>query len=153
MADASIEGQYFEHLAEYQLSICKECRHAVWPNQIEGHLQRVHRISRKHTEAVGEGVRRWPSLIQYPIELEVPSQKIAPIRQLPVYPNGLLCQLDATRCRQVLRSEKAMKEHWRLAHGYSVGKTRGRLSRVKEQVVQAQVEEGCKRIWCQRFFV
>ena len=63
MADTSIESQYFEHLAEYQLAICKECRYAVWPSQIEGHLRRAYKISRKYAETVGEGVRRWPGVI------------------------------------------------------------------------------------------
>jgi superfamily II DNA helicase RecQ/uncharacterized C2H2 Zn-finger protein len=153
MAAAGNKSQYFEQLIEYPVPICKECRHGVWPDQIEGHLQRVHNMSRKPAEVVGEDVRRWPGLIRYPSKLEVPGSVIKPIPQLPVYLDGWLCQLEPTRCRQVYRSKEAMRKHWQNAHEYSVGKSRGRPSRMKRKVVQAQVNEACKSVWCQRLFV
>jgi hypothetical protein len=51
------ESQYFEHLAEYSVAVCHECRYAVWPDQIEGHLQEQHKVSYKKAKAVGEEVR------------------------------------------------------------------------------------------------
>jgi superfamily II DNA helicase RecQ len=48
----------------------------------------------------------------------------------------------------------AMKNHWREDHDHwSAGKKRGRPSRIKVKAVQAQIEEGCERIYCQRMFV
>jgi hypothetical protein len=68
MAEASIACQYFHHLAEYQVAVCKECQYTVWPNQIEGHLQEQHKIKQKDATKVGTEVRGWAGVIQYPSE-------------------------------------------------------------------------------------
>jgi hypothetical protein len=94
MAEASIASQYFYYLAEYQVAVCKECQYAVWPDQIEGHLQEQHKIKRKDASKVGIEVRSWAGVIQYPSEFVAPSQVIAPHPQLPVYTDGLLCYLN-----------------------------------------------------------
>lgn len=146
------EQQMFEHLTEHQLAVCRECRYAVWPDQIEGHLQKQHKTSLKSAQAVGDAVRQWPGLLQYPSELEIPTSCVDAISQLPVYDDGLLCQLESARCRLVLRSPKALKEHWRTIHRWSVGKKRGRPSQIREKTIQAKLEDGCKRVHCQRLF-
>src|SRR6185369_1205307 len=152
MADTGLECRYFEHLVEYKLAICRECRYAVWPDQVEGHLHDQHKISRKKAGFVGEIVRDWPGLIRYPSELELPSGVIEPIAQLALYPDGLLCRRDPTRCRYIARSAESIRRHWREHHGWSAAGKRGRPSRTKEKMVQMQAEEGCKRVHCQRFF-
>ncbi|KAE8852437.1 hypothetical protein PTNB73_10604 [Pyrenophora teres f. teres] len=43
MSKPSIECQYFEHVPEHSVAACRECRYAVWPDQIEGHLQKQHK--------------------------------------------------------------------------------------------------------------
>ncbi|KAF7448726.1 DUF3505 domain containing protein [Pyrenophora tritici-repentis] len=66
MSKPSIECQYFEHVPEHSVAACRECRYAVWPDQIEGHLQKQHKVSYKEAEAVGQQVRSWAGLVQYP---------------------------------------------------------------------------------------
>src|SRR5215211_2548663 len=153
MAEASMACQYFQHLAEYQVAICKECQYAVWPDQIEGHLQEQHKIKRKDASEIGLEVRSWAGVIQYPSEFVAPSQIVAPHTQLPVYADGLLCQLNPSQCQRVLRSAKSMKKHWHNDHqGWSAGKKRGRPSRIKEKGLQARMEQGYTRVYCQRLF-
>jgi hypothetical protein len=152
MAEKSVVGRYFEHLAEYQLAICKECRYGVWPAQVERHLHKHHKIPYKEAQLIGEGIRSWPGLIHYPSELILPEHVIPSIPQLPLYPDGLLCQIDPTRCRYIARSTESIRRHWREVHGWSAGKKQGRPSRTKKKSVQAQVQEGCKQVHCQRFF-
>jgi hypothetical protein len=72
MAEADIEFQYFKHLAEYCIAICKECRHGVLPSHIQSHLQRAHMIQQKQAEDIAERVRSWPGLIEYASELQEP---------------------------------------------------------------------------------
>jgi superfamily II DNA helicase RecQ len=139
-------------LAEYQVAVCNECRYAVWPSQVKGHLQEQHKIQRREAEAVGEDVRSWPGLIQYYGELVLPSQIRDPIAELSLYDNGLLCQLEPARCRYIARSTESIRKHWREAHGWSAARKRGRPSRIQAQGVQAQVQEGCRQVYCQRFF-
>jgi hypothetical protein len=116
MAETDIEFQHFEHLAEYCIAICKECRHGVLPSHIKSHLQRAHKVKQKHAEDIAERVRSWPGLIEYASEIQVPSQVVAPISHLPVYSDGLLCQLDAASCSKVFRSQDVIKKHWRQLH-------------------------------------
>jgi hypothetical protein len=98
MTESSIAVEYFEHLASYSLAICKECRHGVLPSQVKSHLQRTHRINRKQAELIAEDVSSWAGIIEYASELEVPSQAIQAIQQLPVYADGLMCQIDLDYC-------------------------------------------------------
>lgn len=152
MAGVHIGLRYFEHLAEYRVAVCNECRYAVWPSQIKGHLQEQHRIKRGEAEAVGDDIRSWPGLIQYYGELVLPSQVGDPIAQLSLYEDGLLCQLEPARCRYIARSTESIRKHWREAHGWSAAGRRGRPSRTQAQGIQAQVQEGYRQVYCQRFF-
>jgi hypothetical protein len=56
-------------------------------------------------------VRSWSGLIEYASELQAPSEVIPPISQLPIYPDGVLCQLDAAYCCKVFRSIDVIKKH------------------------------------------
>ncbi|KAL1640735.1 hypothetical protein SLS61_010230 [Didymella pomorum] len=153
MSAEGIENQYFEHLAEYQVAVCRECRYAVWPDQIEGHLQKLHKQPQKKAKAIGDAVRGWANLLQYPIELEIPSNGVDPIPQLPVYDDGLLCLLETEQCQHIARTVDSIKVHWRQCHdGWSVGKKRGRPSRTREKAMRTQLGDGCKRVHCQRLF-
>jgi hypothetical protein len=144
------ESQYFEHVAEYSVAVCRECRYAVWPNQIKGHLQEQHNISRKVAEAVGQRVRSWAGLTLYPSELEIPSGIPKSVQQLPVYTDGLLCQLDLGRCSYITRSKECMRKHWQRQHQWSAGKKRGRPSQIKEKGLRARIEQGSSLVHCQR---
>jgi hypothetical protein len=78
MAEARIACRYFNHLADYQVAICKQCQYAVWPDQIEGHLQEQHKIKRKETSEVGLDIRSWAGVMQHPSEFVAPSEIVAP---------------------------------------------------------------------------
>ncbi|KAF2748568.1 hypothetical protein M011DRAFT_391054, partial [Sporormia fimetaria CBS 119925] len=75
---------YFEHLVEYAVAVCKECRYAVWPDQIEGHLQKQHKTLSEEARKVSKGIHCWAGLIRYPSEMELPKCIAAPIHQLPL---------------------------------------------------------------------
>ncbi|KAF2827743.1 hypothetical protein CC86DRAFT_444934 [Ophiobolus disseminans] len=153
MAEGGIELQHFEHLAEYSIAICKECRHGVLPSHIKSHLQRAHKVKQKQAEEIAERVGSWPELIEYASEMQVPSQVVAPISQLPVYSDGLLCQLDAASCSKVFRSKDVIKKHWREVHDWSVGSKGGHLSQAAQKEIQRRVDEACRRVHCQRLLI
>jgi uncharacterized C2H2 Zn-finger protein len=153
MTEGNIIDDLFDHLIEYRLAICKECQHGVLPSQIKSHLQRAHRMGRKQAESVAEEVGSWAGLIQYASELEVPSQAVEPMHQLPVYADGLKCQLDPSRCRHIFRSSEAMRKHWHKAHDWSPASKGGRPSRIEEEKIQARSRESCQTVHCQRLLV
>jgi hypothetical protein len=121
MAEIDLDFQHFEHLAEYSIAICKECRHGVLPSHVKSYLQHTHKVKHKQAEGIAERVCSWPGLIEYASELQAPSQVVAPISPLPVYPNGLLCKLDAARCCKIFRSIDVIKKHWREVHNWAIG--------------------------------
>ena len=153
MAETGIEFQHFEHLAEYSIAVCKECRHGVLPSHIKSHLQRAHKVKQKQAEEIAEQVRSWPGLMEYASEIQVPRQVVAPISQLPVYSDGLLCQVDQDRCSKVLRSTEAIRKHWQRVHSWSVASRGGRPSQVAQKDIQLRVDEGCRRVHCQRLLI
>lgn len=88
-----IKLRFFEHLSKYQVAICKECRYAIWPNRVQGHLQKQHKIKQQEAKEVGESIYNWSTLAQYPGGLTVPSSIEHALQQLPPYDDGKLCQL------------------------------------------------------------
>jgi RecQ family ATP-dependent DNA helicase len=140
-------------LVEYSLVICKECRHGVLPSQIKGHLQRAHRVAHKQAELAAEEISNWAGLIQYGGELEVPRQVVRPIHQLPVYPDGLRCQIEPGRCHSVFRSAETIRKHWQTAHGWSAAGKGGRPSRLEARRIQDRASKGYQTVHCQRLLV
>ena len=153
MAESNVAGEHFAHLVEYALAVCKECRHGVLPSQIKSHVQRAHPGKRKQAKAIAEEVGSWAGLIQYASELEVPSQVMEPIHPLPVYQDGLICRLAPERCRQIFRSEGAIKKHWRVAHDWSPAGKSGHPSRVEQKEIRERISQHCKKVHCQRLLV
>ena len=98
MGESSAASKFFEHLPEYSLAICRECRYGVLPSHIPNHLQCHYRVTYKQAESIGEEVSSWANLFQYASQLEVPNKAINPISQLPVHTDGLICQLEPERC-------------------------------------------------------
>jgi hypothetical protein len=90
MSELHIASQYFEHVAEYRVAACRECRYAVWPDQVTSYLQNQHKVSRMQAEIVGEQIRSWEGLLQYPSDLAVPGGMPQPVPQLPVYTDCLV---------------------------------------------------------------
>ena len=123
------------------------------PSQVKSHLQRAHRVKGKQAEIVADEVSGWAGLIEYASKLEVPSQVIQVIQQLPVYVDGLMCQIDPDRCRQIFRSAHAIKNHWREVHDWSVAGKGGRPSRVEQKKIHDRMSKNCKTVYCQRLLV
>jgi superfamily II DNA helicase RecQ len=144
---------HFHHLVEYQLAVCKECQYAVWPEQIAGHLHgKHHKIPRNQANAIAEEVCNWFGLIPFASELEVPAMIDRPIPQLPLYEDGLMCQLEPEKCSYICRDKKALKHHWYKKHQYSVASGRGGSGAKKKQIVESRFESAVKHVYCQRFF-
>jgi hypothetical protein len=74
----------------------------VLPSYIKSYLQQAHKVKQKQAKDIAERVRSWPGLIEYASEIQVPSQVVAPISQLLVYLDRLLCLLDVASCCKVL---------------------------------------------------
>ncbi|KAI2475472.1 DUF3505 multi-domain protein [Pyrenophora tritici-repentis] len=153
MAESTVGGQHFAHLVEYALAVCRECQHGVLPSHIKSHVQRAHPAKRKQAKAIAEEVGNWAGLIQYAGELEVPSQVIKPIHQLPVYKDGLMRQVDPNHCRRIFRKPEGIRKHWRDVHSWSAAGKGGHPTREKQKEIQERISQHCKKVHCQRLLV
>lgn len=145
--------EYFNHLIEWQVVICKQCQHAVWPEEVRGHLQgKQHRISRKEADAVADEIEQWPGIIHYRGEFNVPSRIDEPIPELPLYTDGFQCRLDTARCSYICRDEKTLKKHWHIEHNWSIRQKRGGSVPDRKKANKRRFQQGARRVYCQRFF-
>jgi alpha-D-ribose 1-methylphosphonate 5-triphosphate synthase subunit PhnG len=87
---SSVGGQHFEHVVGYVLVVCTDCRHDVLLSHIKSHVQRAYPAKRKQAKAIAEEAGHWAGSVQHAGELEVPSQIIEPIHQLPVCEDTLM---------------------------------------------------------------
>jgi len=84
--------------------------------------------------------------------MQLPDHVDQPIGQLPLYQDGLLCQLDPARCHCIYWGLKTIKKHWRKAHQWSIASKREGSGQVKGLKVKRQMQEAAKRVQCQQFF-
>lgn len=55
----AIASDHFDHLVGWQVVVCKECRHAVWPEEVRGHLHgKQHGIPKQEASAVADEVQQ-----------------------------------------------------------------------------------------------
>jgi hypothetical protein len=134
--------------------VCKECRYAVWPSQVVGHLtNKQHKLARKQAEAEWEEIQGWVGVAQYPSEFAVPPFVDRPIDELASYDDGIKCGLDDGECPYVCRGMNTMKAHWRKIHGFSAGQNRGGSGMLKREDIERRISEHCRRVRCQRFWI
>ena len=142
--------QHFEHLAEYQLVICKACKYAVWPSQIQQHYQGSHhKWGRQRAKDLQTAVQSWFGVLQYLIELEVPNRVSAVISALELHTDELQCQLEFTQCQYVCRKSRIMIDHLKQKHNWTQQQRRGNVSR---RSTKRQQFPSWATVHCQRFF-
>lgn len=91
--------EHIIHLPEYQVVVCKTCKYAILPKEIESHFQpdRPHGFTKQARQAIIERVAQIEGLIQDERELDAeefpfPSDTTDPIAVLAVpRSNGLRC--------------------------------------------------------------
>jgi len=148
-----LEDHPFEHLVEHRLVICKQCRHAVWPDQIVGHLQgKQHGFKRQSAMEIAEKIKAWPGVIKHPSELHVPISVDVPFSQLPLYANGFRCTLHPASCHFVGRGKESIRRHWRREHDWAVLGKRGGSGPVRKKRVEEREAAAGEKVQCQRFF-
>ena len=92
----------------------------------------------------------WPNSIQYPVELQIPIRIDSPVRILPVYSDGLLCQMEPERCQYICRNEHGMRMHSKQNHGWTAQARKGRPSKIS---TINPTPKPWRTVTCQRFFV
>ncbi len=146
----------FSYLVGYGVIVCKECKYAVWPPEVDSHLANVrHRMAKATRQRIQREVQQWEGLVTSDNELDLPITIREIIPELLLH-DGFLCVLQERQCKAVFRSHDCLRKHWREDHdGWTVSgkKERGGGLSVKEQqMAEKRFGEAHKKVSCQRFF-
>ena len=113
--------EYFTHLPDFQVIICKECQHAVLPSHINAHFaaKPQHGLGKKERERIAEEVAEINGLIgneetlrrcefPFPPNTSKPIPALAEARR-----DGVQCTNAANgrECGYICCSVKKMQEH------------------------------------------
>ncbi|KAL4744404.1 hypothetical protein BDW72DRAFT_188600 [Aspergillus terricola var. indicus] len=69
----------FQTTPELQIMICRQCKHAVHPIEVETHLRKKHRMTTSQVQPVVEIVQQWTNLIQDPDAIYIPPELENPL--------------------------------------------------------------------------
>lgn len=107
--------QFFHVSSQWRVIICKQCRHAVWPHSVVGHLKSVqHRLSTKEVLRIKQEVQE-AAIIQNPAEFETIQHLDEPIPELKIYYDAWSCTVGATSHFTALTTS-SMKKHCAQQH-------------------------------------
>lgn len=113
----TMADQYFGHLSDHGVAVCRTCRHAVYPDQALSHLRAKHaRIPPPERATIAAELQTWPALYASTDDLILPVAVDRPLLGLPVHRDGLQCQLRPGECFFIARKLHGMKKHWREKH-------------------------------------
>jgi hypothetical protein len=142
--------EVFQYSPRIQLPICRQCRHAVWPERIASHVRRrEHRLSARDAHYIQDQVLQWPDLLQNRDVIFTIHKSIrAPILELDIFKDGLLCNSQTEECRYVCRDEASMKVHWARHHPGQRGKAGAPCASQRS----SKNPQLWRRVHCQRIF-
>jgi Orsellinic acid/F9775 biosynthesis cluster protein D len=134
----------FEYLSEFKVIICKTCRYAVPPTQVNTHLRDQHRMPVNQRSSIVKIVRGIDELAQCPEEVQYSRRARIAVGMLPVYRDGLICTAEegsdkSSSCGFVSRSRRHMQTHCTQVHGWKNQQKRGRVAGQKTQHPQERM--------------
>jgi superfamily II DNA helicase RecQ len=142
--------EYFVQLPQFGLLICRECKYAVWPDQIDRHLRgNRHELQVKIRRRIISEIESWTNLIQNRLDFKPPLFVDEIIPELRVYHDGLECACEELVCRD----EKYMKKHLKATHEWMATTKKGGLSKSEATIAREKFNRTVTRnVTCQRFF-
>jgi hypothetical protein len=144
--------EHFTHLTQYQIIICKDCKYAVLPSQIDSHLASAkHRIPVRRRRAIQEKIQTWPELLQNEadlVRLQMPTHGPPPLEQLEVYVDGRKCGT----CGHIMRTDEGIKKHYRIRHGWVNHWKKGLKATDRRRARLSVGRPWTEGVHCQRFF-
>jgi hypothetical protein len=75
------------------------------------------------------------------------------IPYLPIYSDGLQCQISPLSCQFIGRGKESIRYHWRQVHQWSAGIGRGRSTKSRKKEIEDRFNTAAKHVYCQRVFI
>ena len=137
-------------LPTYVAFCCRRCRYAVRREQIRAHYQKQHHATTEDLRTISIFIDSKLRDVRGSREPRVPDHVDEAIPELPVYDDGLLCEVNVPRCQYICRRIHNMKAHCRRSHGRTEFSRKGRPPKSHHDLPS----EYCWReVSCQRLFV
>jgi RecQ family ATP-dependent DNA helicase len=152
--------EYFTHLPDFQVIICKECQHAVLPSHIDTHFtaKPQHDFEKKERQRIADAVADINGLIGNEETLRrckfpFPPSTSKPIPALAEPRNdGMQCELETAGqvCQYICCTTYGIRKHCWEEHGWKSKKKGGRP---KKHCKTSQEVPWRTGVHCQRFFI
>lgn len=152
--------EYFIHLPEYRVIVCRKHQYAVLPSNIDRHFQKKHGLEPAERRRISEQVAKINGLITNEFVLQQTPFPFPPATSNPVDGlappriDGLRCafQVDGSRCEYIGFSRQSMHLHCTDLHKWENPRIKGQHQTRAEKRGQEHVP-WTDNIRCQRFFV
>jgi hypothetical protein len=151
--------EYFTHLPEFQVIVCKECQHAVLPSRIDAHFARKpqHGLEKKERQRIANEMAEINRLIGNEetlrrCEFPFPQSTFQPIAALAKpRKDGIQYTniANGRACGYICCSVRQMREHGWDEHRW---KSKDKGGRSKKQSNATQEVPWRTGVHCQRFF-
>lgn len=147
-------NKLFVHCPEYRVIICKRCRFAIIPTQIEGHIKAKHSVTvnRLQARAIANTVGQMLDIVWRPEEVLYPDPGSQLVEWLPVTENGRRCIAirEGIACNYICCYRTGIQQHCEKEHGWRNPRKQGRRpkSLTAEQAAQLWKDDQP----CQIFF-
>jgi RecQ family ATP-dependent DNA helicase len=152
--------EYFTHLPDFQVIICKECQHAVLPSHIDAHFvaKPQHGLEKDERRRIAEEIAEVDGLIGNEetlrrCEFPFPPPTSKPITVLAEPMKGYIqCTFETAGkvCQYICGTIRRMQEHCREEHEW---KNKNKGGRPKKRSSKNQEVPWRTGVHCQRFFI
>ena len=146
------------HLLEYRIIVCKRCKYAVLPSQIDAHFaSKPHKADKKERQRIAEAVAEINGLIEneealksefvFPVATSTPIAALAQPKK-----NGLQCTFETAgqTCQYICCTVERMQKHCWEEHGWKSKQKGGRPKKNSNRDNQVPWRTS---VHCQRFFI
>ncbi|KAJ0292971.1 hypothetical protein COL922a_014214, partial [Colletotrichum nupharicola] len=147
-----MENQLFEKVPGLQIIICRPCKHAVRPADVQQHLKRQHGYNYQAASQVADMVHQWEEMQQDSQAIQIPRVLDQPLPILPCHTNGVLCQREPTQCQYVAASMNSMRKHWKTIHQWSQQSRGGRVGQREKARGEAELARSYTQVAWQQVF-
>jgi len=145
--------EYFIHLRDYNVIVCRKCRYAVLPSRLDTHLASPkHRVEARRRAEIGQEVGTWTGLLRNEADLErfhVPRDSPPAFEALETHQNGRRCRT----CPYIACTNQGIQQHCRDQHQWVNPWRSGVKSADRRRAGQSLERPWVEDVVCQRFFV
>jgi hypothetical protein len=130
-------ARWFQHLPQYRIVVCIDCRTAVVPDHIAAHLRRNHAsVSKEEQRQAQSYVGDLENVARDVSDVRFPQPEDPPCSAIPIKQDGLRCtwvEENRRQCEYVVGSQQMVQAHCRTAHGWTNEQKRGGNAKQKSK--------------------